>query len=58
MQGVAGQYFEAIVYKLLVLGKYGAFNDKIASVGSVVEKGVAFMLHVYPYLVGAAGFQP
>ena len=57
MECVAGQDLEAIVHKLLVFGEDRALDDMVAAVGGVIEEGVAFVLHVDTYLVGASSLK-
>lgn len=57
MQGTAVADAETIVYKLLVFGIDGPFQNFITSIFPVVEQSVPNMLHVHPNLVGSAGFQ-
>ena len=58
MQRLAGEDAEAVVYKLLVFGEHGAFYDAVAAIGAIAKEGVAYVLHVDTYLVGAAGLEP
>lgn len=55
---MARAYFEAVVDELFVFGEYRAFDDPVASVDIVVEKGMSDMLHMYAYLVRTARLKP
>ena len=58
LQGMARTYFEAVVDELFVFGEYRPFDDAVASVDVVVEKGMSDMLHMYADLVCAARLKP
>ena len=49
--------FEAILYKLVVLGMCSPFQHEITAIADVVEEHMADMLHVHSDLVGTACLQ-
>ena len=57
VQGLAGENGKAVVDELLVLAEYCALYYTVAAIGDIAEEGMADELHVYTYLVGAAGLQ-
>ncbi len=57
MQRLPWQHLETILHKLLVFGKGCAFKDLVPTIAFIIEKGVANMFHVHPYLVSSSGFQ-
>ncbi len=57
MQGLSRQDRKAVIHKLFVFCKCGAFQDHIAPVSLIAEKGMPDMLEMNPDLVGTAGLQ-
>ena len=57
MQGLAFTYCKTVFNKLLILGKNRAFYDPVSAVKIIIEKRVAYVLHMHPDLVGPASFQ-
>src|SRR5579875_2508918 len=57
MQCLACTNGKAIVYKLFVLAMHSAFYYFVAAIKIIVEQWVAYVFHVYPYLMSTAGFQ-
>ena len=57
MEGLAGEDGEAVVDKLFVFVEDGAFDYAVAAIGGIVEEGMADVLHVHAYLVGATGLE-
>ena len=58
MQGMSGYDFEAILHKMPVFGEDGAPQDLVPAVALIIENGMTDVFHMYPDLVGAAGFEP
>ena len=58
MQCMTGTERKTIFHKLFVLRKYSSLNNFIATIGMIIEKRMPNMLHVHPYLVSAASFEP
>src|ERR1700761_5589186 len=57
MQSMARAKLKAIIYKLLVFGINRAFYNSIAAIGFIVKQRMAYVFHMYPYLMCAACFQ-
>src|SRR5687768_9457624 len=57
MKGLPGDYFETVIYKLLVLCEGCSLNDLVASIHGIIEKRMSDVLHVRPYLMGTACLQ-
>src|SRR3546814_1433598 len=58
VQCLAGHHLKAILYKSPELWQALPFQDICSAVGSVTEKRMAYMFHMRPDLMGAAGFKP
>ncbi len=57
MECLARACLEAILHKLLVFGKSGAFQDLVATIASIVEEGMTLREHVDSNLMGPAGLK-
>src|SRR3546814_1925512 len=57
VQCLAGHHLKAIMYKSPELWQALLFQDICSAVGSVTEKRMAYMFHMRPDLMGAAGFK-
>ena len=57
VESLARKQSEVVLNKLLVAREGGAFEYSVASVGCIVEEGMAYVSHVGSDLVGAAGFE-
>src|SRR5215204_686929 len=57
MQGLAWANSKTIIYKLFVLAVYGSLYNFITAVKIIIKKGMAYVFHVYPYLVCSSCLQ-
>jgi len=57
MERLSRTHGKAISHKLLVLPSGSASKYLVAAVTRVIEKGMSDVLHVNPYLMGAARFE-
>ena len=57
VESLSRQYLEAVVDELAVAGVEGALEDTVTAVEGIVEEGVADVVHVHAYLVGASCLQ-
>jgi hypothetical protein len=57
MQGLSGANSKTIVNELFIFGKNSTFHDFVTAIGIIVKKGMAYVLHMNPDLVGPACFK-
>ena len=57
VQGVSWHNLKAILYKLFVFGVESALADAVSAIAVVVKERVPYVIHMYPYLMGAPCLQ-
>ena len=57
VQGLPGHHLKRVFDEIPVAARALPVQDLVAAVGSIGEERVADVLHVYPNLVGTAGFK-
>ena len=57
MKGLAGDQFEAVLHKLLILCEGGPSDYRVTSIFGIIEKRMTHVLKMSPDLMGTPGFQ-
>ena len=58
VQGLTRAYFETILHELHIFRCGYPSQDFVSAIARVIEKRMAYVFHMYAYLMGASGFQP